>query len=190
MRTVLALLFFALSGALGCAGTNHHFVRDAYALELRCPESKVVVLNFLGNDKRRGNQWQAYGCGQRRTCFDNSDKGRWECRWPDDLQAAAAQLQLMTNCPVDQMRPVAYNETKKGPTMDDSGGDWDWPGGAWRIDTCGTGFMCTVTETSRAICQQVPDLTPAASQPPLPLLPPLPPAISPPPPPPPPPPPG
>ena len=146
------------SGLMACAGQNHHFVRDQYVKELGCPEGKVLVMNFPGRDKRRAHEWQAYGCGQRRTCFDNETKGAWDCRWPDDLQAAAAQLTLLTNCPESQMKPVAYNEAKKGPTEDNNGGDWDWPGGSWRIDTCGRPYMCQVTENNQATCQPAPDL--------------------------------
>jgi hypothetical protein len=176
MRIALTLGSSIFILATGCAGQNHHFVRDAYVKELGCPESKVIVLNYLGNDKRRGNEWQAYGCGQRRTCLDNNEKAKWECRWPDDLQAAAAQLQLLTNCPTVQMKPVAYNEAKKGPDLDDNGGDWDWPGGSWRIDTCGKPYMCQVNEANQATCQPAPDLTSAPPPMPVPVPPPPPPS--------------
>ena len=90
---------------------------------------------------------------QRRSCFDNNEKGSWECQWPEDLQAAGAQLKLLTNCPTEQMQPTAYTETKRPPTMDDNGGEWDWPGGSWCIDACAKPFICSVTENNVANCQ-------------------------------------
>jgi len=169
MRTLGKLSWVVLAALsaveTGCAGQNHHFVRDEYVKAQGCSEDKVIVLNYRQRDKRRAHEWQAYGCGFRRTCFDNEKTGKWECRWPDDFQAAAAQLKLLTNCPEASMKPLAYVEARQGPTESDNGGDWVWPGGSWRIDACSRPFMCQVTEDNQATCQAAPDLTSVAPAP-------------------------
>jgi hypothetical protein len=180
MRSTLLLTIAAM--AAGCASNNHKIIRSTYVRELGCPSDKVFVMNFPKDDKRRGEQWQVYGCDQRRICFDDTNRGVFACRWPDDLQAAASQLRLLTNCPTESMTALAYSERGGGPTPDDDGTEWVWQGGAYRIDACGTHFVCSVMVNNAANCQPAPDLAPAMANPP-----PMPPPAIPPPPPPPPP---
>src|SRR6516225_6657903 len=124
MRSTLGIAIVAL--AAGCASNNHTIIRSTLVKDLGCPQDKVWVMNFPKDDKRRGEQWQVYGCDQRRICYDDTKRGVFACRWPDDLQAVASQLKLLTNCPTESMTALAYSERGGGPTPDEDGTEWVW----------------------------------------------------------------
>jgi hypothetical protein len=148
MRTLVFLLGFAVL-ATSC-NKNFKAVRKTYARDLNCPAEKVIVLDLPGSHPKNGEQWLAYGCEQRRLCFDDNTRGEWACRWADDLLQAAARLKLETNCPTEQMKPVAYTEQGRAPSMDDDGNEWEWQGGAYRIEACGKHYVCNVNNNGAA----------------------------------------
>lgn len=174
MRTIVLLLAAAVLST-SCA-RNLKTVRRTYAAELSCPVDNVIVLQMPDGHPQQGESWQVYGCDQRRICFDDNKRGVWACRWADELEQAAARLKLETNCPTEQMKPLAYTETPKGPTEDDDGSAWAWQGGAYRIDVCGQHYVCNMQSGSPASCAPAPNLAGGQPAPPGQLPPPPPPS--------------
>ena len=156
MRKLIFVLGFAVL-ATSC-NKNMKAVTRTYAKEMNCPADQVIALDLPKSNPKNGEAWYAYGCDQRRLCYDDTTKGEWSCRWPDDLVQAAARLKLETNCPTEQMKAVAYTEQGKAPTIGDWGSEWDWQGGAYRIEACGKHYVCNVNNNGSA-CGAAQDLS-------------------------------
>lgn len=167
-----ALVVGVFLAASSC-NKNLKQVTRAYTKEVSCPADKVIALDLPESDPRHGEAWLVYGCDQRRLCFDDNKKGEWSCGWTEQLQMATGRLKLETNCPTEQMRPVAYVEQGKAPTLDDWGNVWDSQGGAYRIEACGKHYVCNVNKNGAA-CGPAQDLSKSTLQngaPPAPAIP-------------------
>jgi hypothetical protein len=90
MRSLLALLVIALSGAMGCAGASMEALRRRASFDFNCAENKLEVVEIDG--RTRG----VSGCGQRATYVEDcrsvsttmangqlmsSSTGKTDCTW-------------------------------------------------------------------------------------------------------------